>query len=131
MRMGGLFFSLIAVFLFRYNGNAQEINKSDQKSEFRNGWIKTLFKKEIIEYKYSSFEEMKDGITEIANEIDFTDSKKAKRENCEMIITIKVEFLFKNVTSLKSESINVGCNSEELIIATKKLNDILIALTLI
>lgn len=117
-------FSLVAVVLFVFIGNAQNERILNTKHEFKCGSIVVSYNKEITEYNYGSLDELKEGIEEIVREFDFNDLENEK-ENCKVVIEVKLELAIENVTIVMSESIRT--NSKLVTEDAKQLKTILIA----
>lgn len=85
-RMKNIFFSLLALLLFVFIGRAQ-----GEESYFRSGSIVTSFDKEITEYKFQSLDDLNEELEEIINELG-SDKRRKVKENCEILIELRLEF---------------------------------------
>lgn len=122
--MKNLIFVFIGVMLFVFKCNAQETKDFREKYDFKSGSIITRFDKEIIEYKFSSIEDLKESIDGIINEIDF---KGTENDNCKITIEVKVELLFGVSITTISESIITSCTNEAVDKITKRFKTMLLA----
>jgi len=106
--------------------NAQE----KQDFDFKSASIITSYNKEVVEYKFKSFDDLDLGLNGIIDELDFDGKEKERKTNCEMTITIRLELLFGVTTGLTSESITTSCTDENAGLAARKLKKILVAIAM-
>jgi hypothetical protein len=115
-------FGSIVIFLFGFIGHAQEGEDLNQKYDFKYGSLITKYKNEVTEYKYGSFDDLKDGIDEVVQGFDFS----LENEQCEVTIELKLELANGAANILVSESISTNCEKSSAIEAIKRLKTFLI-----
>jgi hypothetical protein len=124
MDMKRVLFSSVAVVLFVFMGNAQEARDGSQKYDFKCGSLITKYRKEVTEYKYSSMEDLREGVDEIFQDFDFSDDK--EKEKCELTIELKLELTTGLSVVSRSESITSDCTNKFATEAVKWFKSILI-----
>lgn len=124
MKDNKILFVLITVLLFFFIGNAQE--NLDEKSDFIRGSVITSLNKEVIEYKFRSFEDLNQGIVDIVKDFDCASNENLK-QGSELVIEIKLEIAIGITSILLTEIIKSKCSDKIEALVLKRLKAISVA----
>ena len=119
-------YSLVALILVVFIGKAQEKTDLEEKHYFKNASIKTSFNKEVIEYKFTSLDDLREQIEQIVKELTFNDAEN-KKDGCEVFIELKLEIGIGATKVLLSETITTNCESNTAIMAVEKFKAMITA----
>ncbi len=123
--MKGVFFYSFAIVLFVFTVNGQEKIDFNQKYYFKQGSLITKYKKEVIEYRFASLHDLKEGVIQTVQEFDF--DKEERKGNCELIMILKLEVFTGTSIETYYESVTSKCTNQSAIDAVKQFKLILIA----
>lgn len=120
---------LMIMVAFLFEAKAQEKLPKDQQYDFKQCSIVISFNKEKTEYNFKSLDDVNEQIEVIINEIDFNEID-LKKENCEVLIELKLEIAFGVTKIALSEIIRTNCTEATTSEAARKLKAMLLAATI-